>query len=101
MQTSFEPADYTRQILEKLRDDETWRHQRARLLIHGYSVADDEDAVRTLIRNLRRAVFPGRSGGIAAGPEPWLTQPGWQVAVGTRTPRIFRARQALAHIFRR
>lgn len=33
--------------------------------------------------------------------KPWLTQPGWQVAVGTRTPRIFRAQQALAHILRR
>lgn len=32
---------------------------------------------------------------------PWLIQPGWQIAVGTRTPRIFRARQALARIFRR
>ena len=37
----------------------------------------------------------------AGSRAPWLTQPGWQVAVGTRTPRIFRARQALAHIFRR
>ncbi len=39
--------------------------------------------------------------GLALAKQPWLTQPGWQVAVGTRTPRIFRARQTLAHIFRR
>lgn len=29
---------------------------------------------------------------------PWNRQPGWQVAVGTRTPRIFRMRQALARL---
>lgn len=37
--------------------------------------------------------------GMLIARQPWLAQPGWQVAVGTRTPRIFRVRQALAHIF--
>jgi len=36
-----------------------------------------------------------------AGRRPWLTQPGWQVAVATRTPWRFRLEQAVARIFRR
>lgn len=39
--------------------------------------------------------------GIQLEREPWLTQPGWQIAVATSTPRLFRLRQAVRKITRR
>lgn len=61
---------YARDFLKDLENDhiddvEQWKFQRSKLAIMGYPLVNDEREVELVIRTIRKAVYPSRSGGIA------------------------------------
>lgn len=57
----------TRDFIKQAYKQEQWEQRRSMLLIMGYRIPFDADKqmVDDLYYNLRKAIYPGRSGGIA------------------------------------